>query len=305
MRPACRAVSVRAGIVRGMQWWNDLVDWLSSDDGWRVLTAAVFPFVAIIVAGIVAALIGRSAAKRVLAFQDRELKASAIATLIGVGRKAASWSSLSTPEQQHYDTLISEADARMRLLPVSGSTVVADWSAHQIAEMKKNSAIFSFQAEQTLEEFRDRLIEWQHKPARARKLLKYDLEQWKFQKPSAEQELSLKQQEWAHQQTGTGAAATSTAAAPATAAVAAPAGAPATSAPAAPTHTAAPPSTEATPTAAAPAVAPAPTSDTATSSADATSSPVTGQHRAVGTTDGFAPPMAANSVRERITPTDD
>ena len=50
-----------------MQWWNDLIDWTSSDTGWRVLSGVVIPFVAIIVAGIIAALIGRCAALRVWA----------------------------------------------------------------------------------------------------------------------------------------------------------------------------------------------------------------------------------------------
>ncbi|WP_208324078.1 hypothetical protein [Diaminobutyricimonas sp. TR449] len=180
-----------------MQWWNDLVDWLTSEDGWSVLTTAVFPFLAILVAGIVAALIGRASTKRVITFQDRELKAAAVSALIGVGRKAASWNTLSTQEQLHYDNLIGEADARVRLLPVAGAAAAADWAAHQLAEMKKNSAIFSFQAEQTLDEFRDRLVEWQHKPARARKQFKFDLEQWKYSQPTPEQELSVQQQEWA------------------------------------------------------------------------------------------------------------
>ena len=180
-----------------MQWWNNLVNWLLSDDGWRILSTAILPFIAILVAGLIAALIGRGSAQRVLAFQDRELKASAVAALIGAGRKAATWNTLSVQEQSHYDNQINEADARVRLLPVNGSSMAADWAAHQLSEMKKNSAIFSFQAEQTLEEFRDRLIEWQHKPARAKKLFKQDLEQWKYASPSAEQELSVQQQEWA------------------------------------------------------------------------------------------------------------
>lgn len=268
-----------------MQWWNDFVDWLSSDDGWRVLSAAVIPFVAIIIAGLIAALIGRGSARRVLAFHDRELKASAIATLIGVGRKAASWSSLSTPEQQHYDTLISEADARMRLLPVAGSTVAADWAAHQIAEMKRNSAIFSFQAEQTLEEFRDRLIEWQHKPSRARKLLKADLEQWKFQKPSPEQELSVKQQEWTHQQPAS----------------------PAADEPAREVAPATPAVVVASPEPSALSLTPAVTPPVVPLAAPiAADEPKPYATPATDAAEGFSPPITANTVRQRINPpTDD
>ena len=31
-----------------MQWWNDLVEWITSEDGWRLLSGAVIPFVAIV-----------------------------------------------------------------------------------------------------------------------------------------------------------------------------------------------------------------------------------------------------------------
>ncbi|MDI2097769.1 hypothetical protein [Ruicaihuangia caeni] len=297
-----------------MQWWNDLVDWITSDEGWRVLTTAVFPLLAIVIAGLIAAWIGRASARRLLAFQDRELKASAIATLIGVGRKAATWSSLSTVEQQHYDTLISEADARIRLLPVSGSTIAADWAAHQIAEMKKNSAIFSFQAEQTLEEFRDRLIEWQHKPARARKVLKYDLEQWKFQAPTPEQDLSVKQQEWAKaHEPGplhtSGAGAGAGAAHPERPADARTADARTADAADA---VSAPSTGRTTVIAASPVEAASPASPAASTpeSEPVVESPVSGPiatpPAGAGHGDGYAPPVTASTVRQRTNPpTDD
>jgi len=72
--------------VRDMQWWNEFLSWIGSVEGRRVITTAVIPFVAIVVSGVIAALIARSTARRVLAHQDRELKAAAVTALIGAGR---------------------------------------------------------------------------------------------------------------------------------------------------------------------------------------------------------------------------
>ncbi|HEY5320374.1 MAG TPA: hypothetical protein VIJ76_05820 [Galbitalea sp.] len=168
-----------------MQWWNDLVSWFNSSAGWRVFSTAILPFIAIIVAALLAAWIGRASARRVLAYHDRELKGAAITSLIGAGRKAAIWSSLGGDEKQHVDMLISDADIRVRLLPVNGAGPAADWAAHELAAMKKNSATFSFQAEQTFIDYRDRLLEWQDKPKRARKLFAFDLDQWRYEDTSS------------------------------------------------------------------------------------------------------------------------
>jgi hypothetical protein len=168
-----------------MQWWNDFLTWFSSSAGWRVFSTAILPFIAIIVAALLAAWIGRASARRVLEHQDRELKSAAIMALIGAGRKAAIWTSLGTDEKQHVDSLISEADIRVRLLPVNGANAAADWAAHELGAMKKNSATFSFQAEQTFIDYRDRLLEWQDKPKRARKLFAFDLDQWRYDDDSA------------------------------------------------------------------------------------------------------------------------
>jgi hypothetical protein len=180
-----------------MTWWNDIVAWFGSTAGSRVFLSIILPFVAIIVAGVIAALIGRGSARRVLDHQDRELKSSAIVALIVVGRKAALWSSLGADEKQHVDSLMSEADIRVRLLPVNGASSAADWAAHELAAMKKNSASFSFQAEQTFLDYRDRLLEWQSKPGRARKLFSFDLNRWLYESDERETAVVAEQQEWA------------------------------------------------------------------------------------------------------------
>ena len=179
------------------QWWNDLVSWLGSDEGFRILSATVFPFVAILVAGILAALIARSAVKRLLRHQNRELQASAVSALIGAGRKAAVWSSQSASEKEHVDNQASDAEVRVRLLPLPGASLAADWAVHQLREMKANSASFSFQADQTLQEYRDRLIAWQQRPKRAKRLFKDDLERWRFEQSNSPDPTVALQQEWA------------------------------------------------------------------------------------------------------------
>jgi hypothetical protein len=179
------------------QWWNSIVSWITSEEGFRILSATVLPFLAILIAGILAALIARSAVKRMLRQHDRELQSSAVSALIGAGRKAAVWSSLPANEKEHVDTQASEAEVRVRLLPLSGATLAADWAVHQLREMKVNSASFSFQAEQTLEEYRDRLIEWQQQPKRAKRLFKEDLERWRFEQTQTSDPVVSRQQEWA------------------------------------------------------------------------------------------------------------
>jgi hypothetical protein len=164
-----------------MAWWNDFVAWFNSASGQRVFLSAILPFLAIIVAGLIAAAIGRATARSVVDHQVRELKGASIIALIVVGRKASIWSSLGSDEKQHVDSLMSEADIRVRLLPVGGATTAADWAAHQLADMKKNSASFSFQAEQTFVDYRDRLLDWQNKPGRAKKLFASDLSQWRYE----------------------------------------------------------------------------------------------------------------------------
>ena len=173
-----------------------------------MITTAVVPFVAILLAGIVAALIARASSKRVLDHQDRELKAAAVMAIIGAGRKATSWSSLGGEEKQRMDNQLNEADIRLRLLPVNGASAAADWAAHELAGMKKNSANFSFQAEQTFVDYRNRLLEWQNKPKRARKLFAFDLEQWRFDDEAADKAAAEKQAQYAAKQANDKAAST-------------------------------------------------------------------------------------------------
>lgn len=183
-----------------LEWWNGVVRWFASDAGQAIMTGTVLPLLAIVVGGIIAGLIARSSVAKLLARQDREAKAAAVASLIASARKCAAWSSLSAPEKQHIELLASEAEVRVRLLPVVGSAQAADWSAHLITAIKRNSAAYSFQAEQDLQTLQDGLVAWQLKPSRAKKLFAQDLAEWKYATALPEDELVAKQNEWAAQQ---------------------------------------------------------------------------------------------------------
>ncbi|PZE25121.1 hypothetical protein [Curtobacterium sp. MCLR17_042] len=272
-----------------MDWWNDLTDWTSSDTGWRVLSGAVIPFVAIVVAGVIAALIGRSATKRVMALQERESKNAAVAAILTAARKAAAWGSLGHDERAYADHLAEDADIRLRLLPVQGAPLAANWAQHEIADIKKNSSTFSFQADQSLAEFRDRLLDWQARPSRARKLFKADLERWKFESPDPDADLIKRQQDWNADQ-----AEAPRTQAPAQAPAPAPAAAPAAAAPAerpTPTTTSLRPAQR---PASAPSTPPAPTAAAAGAAAPAASAGAAG-----GTTPSFSVNRGASTNPNR------
>ena len=164
-----------------MDWGNDVLQWLASDEGWRVLSGAIIPAAAIIVAGVVAALIGRGSTKRLIALQGRDALTAALAAFLLAGRRAAAWNALNDVEQSQLDHLIAETETRIRLLPIAGSGLAATWAAHELASMKRDSAGFAFDAQQTLAEYRDRLVAWSKRPRSAKKLFGTDLERWKFE----------------------------------------------------------------------------------------------------------------------------
>ena len=183
-----------------LDWWNGLVNWYNSYEGHRVFTDAILPFLAILVAGIVAGLIARGSIKRLLSQQENRYKASAVETLIAAGRKAAAWNTLTAQEKEHVEHQTSEAEIRVRMLPAYGASLAADWSAHKLASMKRNSANYSFQAEQDLVDYQDGLIAWHARPSLAKKLFAQDLAAWKYDGGAVEDQLVVKQREWAAQQ---------------------------------------------------------------------------------------------------------
>lgn len=183
-----------------LEWWNGLVHWFNSYDGQKVVMGTILPFLAIVIGGLIAGMITRGSIKRLLAQQERRHKASAVETLIAAARKAAVWNTLTAQEKEHVEHQASEAEVRVRMLPSYGASLAADWSAYKMAAMKRNSANYSFQSDQDLVDFQDGLIAWHAKPALAKKLFAQDLASWKYDGGAIEDELVVKQREWAAQQ---------------------------------------------------------------------------------------------------------
>lgn len=161
-----------------MNWGNEFLQWLASDEGWRVMSGAIIPALAILVAGLIAALVARGAVRRLITLHRQDALTAAVSGFVLAGRKAAHWHELGEIERVQLEHLIAESETRIRLLPISGSNLAATWASHQLESMKRDSSGFRFQALQTLGDYRDRLIDWSEKPRSAKKLFAADLEQW-------------------------------------------------------------------------------------------------------------------------------
>ncbi|WP_285117082.1 hypothetical protein [Leifsonia sp. fls2-241-R2A-40a] len=183
-----------------MQWWNDFVDWFSSPAARPAIFYAVVLAVAVILSGLIAAWIARGALKGLLSRTDRQQKASAIAALVDAATEASVWNSLTPGEQVLSDRAVGQADIMVRLLPIKGSGLAANWAGHQLAEMKRASATFGYQLDPAIAEFRDRLLEWQNNPRRARKIFQSDLERWRFESTDTDRSVVEQQDAWVAQQ---------------------------------------------------------------------------------------------------------
>lgn len=183
-----------------MQWWNDLVSWLTSNAARPAVLTAVVVFVAILAAGLLAAWIASSAIRRVVAQRDRESKTAAIAALVDAATEASVWNSLTPQEQVFADRVVSQADLVVRLLPIRGSDVAANWAAHQLHELKRASATFGYQLDPAVAEFRDRLLEWERRPSRARKQFQNDLVRWRAQRQEPDHVAVEAQDAWVAEQ---------------------------------------------------------------------------------------------------------
>jgi hypothetical protein len=179
-----------------MEWWNEFVAWLTAPDTRPVLFLAAVVAVAILISALLAAAVTKAAVRRLVDQRDRDLKASAISALVDASTEAASWNSLTPQEQSIADRAAGQADIQLRLLPVKGSAIAANWASHQLAEMKRDSATFGFELGAVRSEFRDRLLEWQARPARTRRVFESDLERWKYETTASEKTLVAEQDAW-------------------------------------------------------------------------------------------------------------
>ncbi|GHD38842.1 hypothetical protein D9V29_07260 [Mycetocola manganoxydans] len=180
-----------------MELWNEFVAWLTAPDTRPVLFIAAVVAVAILVSALIAAAVTKAAVRRLVDQRDRDLKTAAIAALVDASSEAASWNSLTPQEQSFADRAVAQADIQLRLLPIKGAATAANWAAHQLAEMKRDSATFGFELGAARTEFRDRLLEWQARPSRTRKVFESDLERWKFETTANEKTLVAEQDAWA------------------------------------------------------------------------------------------------------------
>ena len=183
-----------------MELWNEFVAWLTAPDTRPVLFTAAVVAVAILVSALLAAAVTKASVRRLIEQRDRDLKASAIAALVDASTEAAVWNSLTPQEQAVADRSAGQADIQLRLLPVKGAAIAANWAAHQLAELKRNSATFGFELAPAQSEFRDRLVEWQVRPSRVRRVFESDLERWKFENTASEKTLLAEQDAWAARQ---------------------------------------------------------------------------------------------------------
>ena len=183
-----------------MQWWNDFVDWFTSSDARPTVFYAVVLAIAVILSGLLAAWIARGALKGLLTRTDRQHKASAIAALVDAATEASVWNSLTPAEQVLSDRAVGQADIMVRLLPIRNAGLAATWAGHQLAEMKRASATFGYQLDPAIAEFRDRLIEWQKSPRRAKRIFQSDLERWRFESTEPESAVLAQQDAWVAQQ---------------------------------------------------------------------------------------------------------
>lgn len=183
-----------------MEWWNDLISWLTSDAARPTVLATVVLFVAMLASGLLAAWIAGAAIRRLVAQRDREARAAAIAALVDAATEASVWNSLTPQEQVLADRLVGQADIQVRLLPIHGSDVAANWAAHQLHELKRASATFGYQLDPAVVEFRDRLLEWERRPMRTRKQFQNDLLRWRTQRQEPEQAALEAQDAWVAEQ---------------------------------------------------------------------------------------------------------
>src|SRR6218665_102138 len=175
---------------------NEFLAWLGAPATRPALFSALVLFIAMLASGILAAFIARRALRGIVEQRDREGKIAVIAAVIDAAAEASVWNSLTPQEQVLSDRAVAQTELLMRLLPIRGADVAASWASHELRELKRRSATFGYQLEPAVEEFRDRLIEWQKRPHGARRGFLADLNQWKLVQRTPESALQDNQDTW-------------------------------------------------------------------------------------------------------------
>jgi len=163
-----------------LDWWNGYLDWAMTPDGKTMLATAVTPFVAVLIAGLVGAMLGRGGIARLIARQDRDRRASVIAAALAATRRAGAWAQLSISEQDHLDYTIAESLAHVRMIPAAGADLAAEWAALKARIVKQRSMMGAGASEQEIRDLEDWLILWHRRPARAARHFADDLETLRY-----------------------------------------------------------------------------------------------------------------------------
>ena len=190
------------GATMILEWWQALVKWLTSADGQKILVTVVLPAAAILVAGLLAALIARASSTRLMRHRDNSEKAAAIAGLLAVCRRVTIWASLGSAERDHLDYQITESTVRLRLLPITGADLAAEWSQLMVSAMKRNSAALIDDAEKGLADLENGLILWYRRPGAAKKQFKTEIDYLRMDSGSLDRELISRQRQWQATQDG-------------------------------------------------------------------------------------------------------
>ncbi|AZZ55307.1 hypothetical protein [Rathayibacter iranicus] len=169
-----------------MQWWNEFMSWIRTGEGYQAIVTAVVVLVAVVIGVVIVASVFRASIARLIRQQEHERKNAIIATLVDAAVDASAWNVLSGPERVLSDRASAQAETHLRLLPVKGSGVAANWAAHELAELKHTSTTGGYQTQASVGEFRDRLVQWRDRPGRARKAFLADLERWRFSETGRE-----------------------------------------------------------------------------------------------------------------------
>ncbi len=159
---------------------SDLAGWFSDPNNFGTLVSAATSIVALILGLIIGAMIVSSQAGKQTRTADEHAKASVVADVLDATTELAVFASLPAAAQAACDRTVARVDVRLRVLPVQGAGSVADWTGHQLNELKRASAVGVTAAQTTLDILRDRLVLWVYNPKRAAKQCQRDLERWSF-----------------------------------------------------------------------------------------------------------------------------
>lgn len=168
--------------------WNEFLSWIRTSDGHQAIFTAAVILLAVVIGVVVTASVFRASIARLIRQQDHERKNAIIATLVDAAVDASAWNVLSQSERVLSDRASAQAETHLRLLPVKGSGVAANWAAHELAELKHTSSTGGYQTQASVGEFRDRLVQWRDRPGRARKAFLADLERWRFSETGRDHE---------------------------------------------------------------------------------------------------------------------